>query len=423
MAQDEAIAEFAKSPKTRKLAKHIVQFGLNPFEPVAVTADGGSRKFIVREGNRRTAALKLLHNPDLAPRPADTKYYAGLAASNGRSVPTAVQAVVINDEQEMRRWIRLKHAPDQSGVSTLIWQPWEKSNFDDGTGLGSKYRYARDLVGVALEHRWIDEAEHNRLNLSTLSRVLENEEARAVIGFSVDGNGLHTALDVDAQARLVKRLIADTGRGGTESSRTLRRTEDLVRYAERLVGDLQLKISSQATATRVGSKPGATRSAVGSAVSDRVKPVADDVGRKHVVTKAFRANVTDARAAEILKELRKVNVSETPNAASMLFRVFLEFSVMHYADDAKNQIKPKGLRDDLNTMIVRVRDHLLAEGRIRKNQLAVLNKSISTPDHFLSTSQINQWVHNPLVHPNPREVNAAWNGVKDFVAALWADYI
>jgi hypothetical protein len=129
-----------------------------------------------------------------------------------------------------------------------------------------------------------------------------------------------------------------------------------------------------------------------------------------------------ARAREILKELREIDVQRAPNAASVLFRIFLEFSVMHYAEDTRNGIKQKGQKDDLNKMIVRVRDDLLARGRIKKGQVAVINKSISTPDHFLSAAQINQWVHNPLVHPNPREVNAAWNGVSDFLAALWGDY-
>lgn len=419
MAQDEAIAEFAKSSKTRKLAKHIVQFGLNPLDPIAVTTDSGSNKFIVREGNRRTAALKLLRNPDLASRPADVKYYAGLAASEG-TIPKAVQGVVLNDDSEMRRWIRLKHAPDQSGVSTLFWQPWEKANFDDGTGLGSKYRHARELVNAALEHEWIDQGVHDRLKLSTLSRVLDDEKARSIIGFSVDGNGLHTSLDVGAQEKLAKRLIEDTGRGGTESSRTLRKTQDLVRYTEQLARDLSLKIDPRAVGTRVGVKPTTAKKKASTTV--RTKSLPDDVNRKHVVTRLFQANVTLARAAEILTELKKIDVQDTPNAASVLFRIFLEFSVMHYAEDKKNGIKPRGQRDDLNTMIVRVRDDLLVKGRITKKEIAVINKSISTKDHFLSASQINQWVHNPLVHPTPREVNSAWNGVSDFLAALWADH-
>lgn len=422
MAQDEAIAEFAKSPKTRKLAKHIVLHGLNPFDPIAVMKDSASRKFIVREGNRRTAALKLLDNPDLAPHPAEVKHYANLAASKDAVIPQNVQVVVIDDDKEMRRWIRLKHAPDQSGISTLFWQPWEKANFDDGTGLGAKYRYARELVNAALEHQWIDEQLHDKLNLSTLSRVLDDEEARSVIGFSVDGNGLHTSLDVDAQAKLAKRLVEDTGRGGTESSRTLRKTEDLVRYTKHLAKDLSLAVDADNVGTRVGSKLTSAKKKATKTWSGRTKASPDDVTRKHVVTKTFHASVAVARAREILTELREIDVQRAPNAASVLFRIFLEFSVMHYAEDTGNGIKQKGQKDDLNKMIVRVRDDLLAKGRIKKGQVAVINKSISTPDHFLSAAQINQWVHNPLVHPNPREVNAAWNGVSDFLAALWGDY-
>ena len=49
--------------KLQKLAKDIVDFGLNPLElpVVAATEDG---RYIVLEGNRRLTALKALENPD-----------------------------------------------------------------------------------------------------------------------------------------------------------------------------------------------------------------------------------------------------------------------------------------------------------------------------------------------------------------------
>jgi hypothetical protein len=421
MAQDEAIAEFAKSAKTRKLAKHISEHGLNPFDPIAVMAMPGTQRFIVREGNRRTAALKLMLNPDLASEPADSKFYAATAGRPDAVVPRSVNLVVIDDEKEMRRWIRLKHVADQSGVATLLWQPWEKANFDDGTGPAPKYKNARDLVNAAIENEWIDGGEHDRLNLSTLSRILDDTEARGVIGFSVDANGLHTHLGVDEQAALAKKLIAETGKGGKESSRTLRETKDLVRYAKQVARELKLKVDPKAGATRLGSAP--VQAKATKKTPTRTKALPDDIARKHVVPRGFEANVTQARAADILKELRRyIDVHETPNAAAVLFRLFLEFSVHHYAETPANQIPPKGPKDDLNTVLVRVKEHLVQAGRIKKGQLAVINKAISTPDHFLSVAQLNQYVHNPLVHPNPREINSAWNGCSAFLTALWADY-
>lgn len=57
LPQDELLATFAASPKTRALAKHIVKYGMNPLEAIAVLSIENTRKYTVREGNRRIAAL------------------------------------------------------------------------------------------------------------------------------------------------------------------------------------------------------------------------------------------------------------------------------------------------------------------------------------------------------------------------------
>src|SRR5690242_10578769 len=63
--QSDLFARFAANLKTQRLAAHIVANGLDPLKSLGVTKEAPDR-FIVREGNRRTAALRLLHDPQLA---------------------------------------------------------------------------------------------------------------------------------------------------------------------------------------------------------------------------------------------------------------------------------------------------------------------------------------------------------------------
>lgn len=414
LPQDELIANFAASKKTRALAKHISKFGMNPLEAIAVLPIEQTRRFTVREGNRRVAVLKLLNEPSLAGSEADEKYYAGLAKQADAIVPDRIFSAILGSDAEARQWIRLKHVADQSGVGTLFWEPWQKANFDDGTGSVGKYRHAREVVNAAMEKGWIGDKEHAKMNLSTLSRVFDDESARAALGFSAGPDGLTTRWQVGDQERVLKRVIADTSRGGSETSRTLRTTDDLVAYAKKVTKALKLKVDPTGPIHRVGSSAVLRKT---SAARLKVKILPDDLKRKHVVPKTFKVAIDEVRASEICQEMRDLDVVEAPNAVALLFRIFLEFSVYRYADVHSIPKKP---RDTLADMLRKVSEHLIAAGSIKKSELTAVNKGLNDPNHFLSVTQLNMYVHNKHIHPNQRELNSAWNGSDTLFRALWA---
>lgn len=413
LPQDELLAMFAASPKTRTLAKHIVKYGMNPLEAVAVLPIENTRKYTVREGNRRVAALKLLNDPSLAGSDSGEKFFKGLVKGEDAIVPGEALAAVLDSDTDARRWIRLKHVADQNGVGTLFWEPWQKANFDDGTGNVGKYKHAREVVNAALEKGWIGESDHAKLNLSTLSRVFDDEKARTELGFIADGSGLATKWPVRDQEKVLKRVIADTSRGGKETSRTLRTTDNLVSYAQKVVKSLKLKISSAGPSHRVGSSAALSKA---SAPKSRVKKIPDELTRKIIVPSNFKISIDGPRAAEICDELRGLSVIASPNAVALLFRIFLEFSVERYAELHKIEKKEK---DRLRDMLKKCSEHLLAKGKIKKAELTAVNKGLSDSNHFLSVTQLNMYVHNKHIHPNQRELNSAWNGSDALIRALW----
>src|SRR5437870_173073 len=68
-SQREALLAIVAEQKSKlaALAEDIAEHGLSPLDRILVIKAGrGSRNYTVVEGNRRIAALKLLHNPDLA---------------------------------------------------------------------------------------------------------------------------------------------------------------------------------------------------------------------------------------------------------------------------------------------------------------------------------------------------------------------
>lgn len=420
MAQDEAIGHFSKDPKTRKLAKDIAQRGLNPLKLIGVNrAAEGSAKLVVREGNRRAAALKLLLDPAKAADQRSESYFAKLAREAKVPLPQKAWVSIVPDEDDLRHWIRLEHVPTGDGVSTLHWDTWETENFDGGAN--GKHRYARELVQAGMTHGWLPADAPSRVILSTLNRVLEDVKGREALGFQVDNNGLHTVLAVRDQEKLISRLVSDTGKGGAQNSRTLLKSEQIESYAKGLVKELGIKVDPKGGLTRFGSSPPSKPRGGGGDKGARNKPIPNDKDRKHVVPKSYSANITNARANEVLTELKLLDVYKAPNACAVLLRMLIEFSFFHYAD--LNGIETRSKDDQkrrLKLVIIDVVKHLLENGKVKKGEVALINKSLTQDDHFLSVAQLNQFVHNPDVHAKPTEINCDWNGVAAVIKALWA---
>lgn len=102
------------------LAKDIAKLGLSPLErlgvmPHPVAADS----FVALEGNRRLCALKLLSDPDKAPKEATSKIYRKLKSSM-LSPPRTIEVVVFSDAAAARPWLERKHEGAMNGVGTRI---------------------------------------------------------------------------------------------------------------------------------------------------------------------------------------------------------------------------------------------------------------------------------------------------------------
>jgi hypothetical protein len=121
--QKEAIYAMIEDQKDKLviLAKHIVEYGLNPTDIVLVQPQGN--KWLVREGNRRITALKLANKPSLIPNTHRRlrKEFTRLSSAITSEILSNIPCVVINDERLVNEWIRLKHTGQNDGAGTVNW--------------------------------------------------------------------------------------------------------------------------------------------------------------------------------------------------------------------------------------------------------------------------------------------------------------
>lgn len=100
------------------LARDMAQIGrTNPAElPIAVKEGA---KYLILEGNRRFAALKLLKDPELANNETHRKAFRRAAALG--KPPTSVYTLVASSREEADHWIVLRHTGDNNGVGIKRW--------------------------------------------------------------------------------------------------------------------------------------------------------------------------------------------------------------------------------------------------------------------------------------------------------------
>ena len=124
--------------------------------------------------------------------------------------------------------------------------------------------------------------------------------------------------------------------------------------------------------------------------------------RKKLVPKNTDVRPPMGRANDILHELQRLEVDNFRNAVSVLFRVFLEFSVEEYM--TRRAVPGVASGDKLYQKMKAVTKHLEDNGIMSHKDLISANKVANDPNSVLSTQQLNAYVHNQNFYPSSSEL-------------------
>jgi hypothetical protein len=122
-SQNEAFAALAAEQRARLLglARHVARWGLNPARRFAVMPDDDNT-YIVLDGNRRLAALRILMRPDLMKRFLTVDQLARLrAVSETFSPPEQIPCVVFATRDDASVWLTLEHTGLGDGSGLFAW--------------------------------------------------------------------------------------------------------------------------------------------------------------------------------------------------------------------------------------------------------------------------------------------------------------
>lgn len=412
-AEREAIAILVADEKTLPLAKHIAKHGaLNPFENIGVLPHPTiGRRYIVVEGNRRVAALKMLADPAKAPDD-DTRRTIERARANGTIPGGRVEVVLCSSEEEAHLWKTVRHQGQQGGVGTRPWNSKQKTRNAQALGKSHPNAQSEQLLAYAKDRGLLPANDLDKIKITTITRFLKNAALRSQMGIAQRPDALEIQVDQAQFDRVATQFLKDSiGRGAKVNSRTNR--GGIETYAT------GLKASGLAPSTYVNQpySPQASRATSKSPARKKAQPHPAD--RSKVVPPLFVPHFKDNRLARLFAELRSIDADMFPFAAAYLYRAFMETLVKRFAN--KKQVSASG---DLDVWMKAVYQYLLNDATLivangqtsLKNRLHPFYLAAYQQNHRNSAKYLGTLVHGSVL-PTKADLITNWDDL-DFVWPL-----
>jgi len=436
--------------KLANLAESIVEEGLSPTDNLLVMRSPTAQdKFVVLEGNRRLAALKILQNPNVL---------MGLKLSNAlqRRFERAARQFNANGVEPIRcfeltrdeanPWIQRRHIGADEGRGIVAWDGQATARFRGADP-------ALQALDFVVQYGKLTEDQIALLKgrfITTLRRLLETPAVRNELGLDLKKNTLFSGVPLEEVMKGLRRVVLDLA----EKRYTVTQLKSKAQMVAYVTGlnkadrpDLSKTIApipidelkpTLSPATGGGSGGGPTSPAAptplgGATAGGSSSPTRPGSGprsypslpRTSVVKKPYRLRVSNAKAAEIYEELKLLLLTKHKHAISVLLRVFLEISVDHHLNAIGSSTRFKDpktghkVEKKLKAKVQESINHFISQG-VSKKEFDAIIRALSVATSPLSTDLLHAYVHNLFTTPVQGDLTAAWDNALPLFDRIWA---
>ncbi|MBI3219257.1 MAG: hypothetical protein HYZ44_07075 [Bacteroidetes bacterium] len=429
--QDEVslIQYFVSKPdfKIRTLIESIISdFDLPQLEKIVVWNDGEEN--IVLEGNRRLAAYKLLCNPGLL---SDNKLREFIEIESKKINITddlTLECVLVENREDAFRYIDRKH---YDGNNEVNWKDTERAHYSKRRGNENSLELIK--IGIAKIVRELDIPEEMKelvLGMgfvTTFYRIVTTTPAKKEFKYSFDENRNLVVGDKDFNEKLKIIIYSVLSKrdikGNVIDSRALNKTEKIEDFIKSVYKEDVKIVDEKIKESTSENMFGETSVSLGPG-NKKQKVLPKSTSRKFLIPMMCTLRIKEVKINNIYRELREsLLLDETnnavPNAVGVLFRVFLEISLDHYA---KMNQKIFRKEDTISQKIPWVVKSLEEKG-YDKGIFNNINKvgSAKKENTYLSIDNFHEYVHSTTTQPSSSELKLKWDNLQSFFVTLWED--
>jgi len=414
------------------LARHIAIHGLNPTAPVLVKPyDNDGKQWVVREGNRRITALKLMNEPSLVPSdvPKLKLEFQRLNSLIDIKLLQNIPCVVLEDENQINEWVGLAHTGENNGVGTVGWNAQQTSRFRAIVGKSDMRLAFLDELRLSETVPQSLKDKIGSIRKTNFDRLMDDPDVREFLGVSIVKRRIRLVGGVTPYLLMV---IDDLACGKLSVGNIYLKSD-----REEYIKSLRQRDANQTLSPTAMQPPSGTENSYGPAQDDSSNPdlepaasrlnsepvVATDnsrklvsypIERKTLVPRQHTLAIPQARILKIFNELKSLSVGDYPNAVAVLFRTFVELSADYYI--AQRKLHPVR---ELSLKIDEIADHMKRSGTMDDHELYAARQMASSPTQSHSVKTFHAYVHNMTATPSPTDLKTVWDDIWPFVQEIW----
>lgn len=419
--QREALEKIVQSQGSKlvNLAEDIVENGMSPAHRMLVyKATGrGARGYVVLDGNRRLAALRILANPSVLDGLTGVgdltlKKLRGFAQKFDLAAIEPLDVFVCKDEDEARHWIEAIHTGENDGRGVVGWDGIATARYRGKNNSLKVLEFVKAAGKLSAEQL----AALERFPITNLDRLLGTPDIRDLLGLTSEGGDLLSDLPPAELIRPLKRIVNDIA-SKTVTVGQLKGKDDRVKYVQALkadLPDLAKRTGVPEPLDRLAAHAH-SRSAAKANPASKARSLLD---RKALIPAQAQAplNINDQKLQQMCRELRKLPLETYPVSVAASFRVFLELSLDHYGTTKKLV----GFNVDLplKKKVEVVAGGLQANGATKRD-LQAFRALASNPNAALSIDRLHGVIHSRYALPTPSELRTGWAEVQVAFTKIW----
>lgn len=417
------------------LMEDIAKNGLSTM-PILVSLDENG-KWVVKDGNRRITALKLLNDPERCPedhlkgriRSIRNKYLA--------NIPESVDCLAGSSDEAIIKEVIARHSGALDGAGQLDWSAYLRTVYLLNHGHSTDYKRVGQYLFWAEKQGLTVEDDFPITNVQRFF----NADNLVLLGFKIENDELTPALSINKIKQMAARIILDFGSRQKTVSDVFK-PETAKKYLEEVRAEAGIISADEDTTNQssAGTNKGTEETGKEQAGSEFNTDSGDQSGNKES-TSSSRDNSrppsprnhpsnrnkifgrsspgisvpeNEVKVRTIIAELRMLDVKKTPFACTMLFRALLELSDGHYRK-AKNIQDKNSLAKNVSASA----DSMLNQQLLSKSEHEVVMSYSQTTTSMLHVNSLQKMLHRDTHHSDYQVINTFWDGIGCFVRACW----
>lgn len=438
-SQNEALNTIAIEQKEKLLVllKDIIANGLNPSDiPIVMPDKERINGYVVLEGNRRIAALKLFKKPNILTNSSLKQKYIKLNEKYKGNIVKNIECLVVDTREEANLWIERKHEGEMNGAGTVRWDNVQKSRFlSNKTGKDSKAVQLIDFMKAATDGDSEFEEQLGNMSATNLERLISTPEVCSDLGLVYNHGEFSSKYEWEEVLKGLKAIVRRLSKNDF-NVRQIYHKDDRLRFMSGIPSE-ELPDNSKRTNNTWILKDFKSLSAnlrtkdaghedysnvkeeySGSSNSER------PTKRWKFVPEGLKLTIPNERSNRIFKELKQMSHVNMPNACAVMMRVFLELSVDCYLEEF-NLLKNgavsaskdcRDLKQKTNDVINQMNQQ---KTYLDPAKAKGIRTEINNDKSVFSIDTLNAYVHNLSFNPIPETLMLSWDNIEPFIVAMW----